>query len=264
VRELCHLPNGILIANGPAGSGKTTLLYAMLSEIDRETRCVLSAEDPVEYHVPGVAQTQINPKRGLTYAVALRSMLRQDPDVIMVGELRDLETVHVSVQCSLTGHLLMTTMHTNTSPGALRRLLDVGLEPFLVNSTVAGVISQRLVRVLCPECRREAEPPLDSIAPAAVEFIRGLDAPTFYVPGEGACECCHGTGFRGRVGIHEILVPGDRVRRAVAASADLATLRDAALASGMKPMLISGLEKAAAGITSVQEVCRVAPHGVNA
>ena len=130
-------------------------------------------------------------------------------DVIMVGELRDLETVHVSVQCSLTGHLLMTTMHSNTSPGALRRLLDVGLEPFLVNSTVAGVISQRLVRVLCPECRREAEPPLDSIPPAAVDFISRLEEPAFYVPGDGPCECCHGTGFHGRVGIHEILVADD-------------------------------------------------------
>jgi len=259
VRELCHLPNGILISNGPAGSGKTTLLYAMLSEVNDVSRCILTAEDPVEYYIGGTAQIQINPKRGLTYARALRSILRQDPDVIMVGELRDLETIQVTVQCSLTGHLLMTTMHTNSSPDALRRLLDVGLEPFLINSTIAGVISQRLVRRLCPECRREAEPPLDSLPPRAVEFVRGLKGATFFVPGpeRGDCDRCHGTGFRGRTAIHEILVPDDRVRKAVAASADLATIRNAALAAGMKPMVRSGLGKAAAGVTSVQEVCRV-------
>ena len=259
VRELCHLPNGILIANGPAGSGKTTLLYAMLSEVNDVSRCIMTTEDPVEYHIAGAAQIQINPKRGLTYARALRSILRQDPDVIMVGELRDLETIQVAVQCSLTGHLLMTTMHTNSSPDALRRLLDVGLEPFLINSTIAGVISQRLVRRLCPECRREAEPPLDSLPPRAVEFVRGLKGATFFVPGpeRGDCEHCHGTGFRGRTAIHEILVPDDRVRKAVAASADLATIRNAALAAGMKPMVRSGLGEAAAGVTSVQEVCRV-------
>ncbi|MFW6163580.1 MAG: ATPase, T2SS/T4P/T4SS family [Planctomycetota bacterium] len=264
VRELCHLPNGILIANGPAGSGKTTLLYAMLREIDRDRCCVLSAEDPVEYLLPGVAQIQIEPRRGLTYARALRSILRQDPDAIMVGELRDLETVKVAVQCSLTGHLLMTTMHANTSPGALRRLLDVGLEPFLVNSAVAGVLSQRLVRMLCPECRVPVEPPLTSIPPAGRDFINEHTEATFYAPSAEGCERCHGTGFRGRTAIHEILVPGERVRQAVVQLADLSALRDAALAEGMTPMLISGLEKAAAGVTSVQEVCRVVPHGIHA
>ncbi len=260
VRELCHLPNGILIANGPAGSGKTTLLYAMLREIDGDRCCVLSVEDPVEYHLPSVAQIQIEPKRGLTYARALRSILRQDPDVIMVGELRDLETVNVAVQCSLTGHLLMTTMHTNTSPAALRRLLDVGLEPFLVNSAIAGVLSQRLVRVLCPECRQPAEPQLESLPPAARDFVGQHPDATFCAARPGGCDHCHGTGFRGRAAIHEILVPDGPVRKAVAAAAGLDAIRDAALSQGMTTLLISGLQKAAAGVTSVQEVCRVVPH----
>jgi len=259
VRELCHLPNGIVVSNGPAGSGKTTLLYAMLNEINKPTHCVLSVEDPVEYHLAGIGQAQVDARRGLTYARLLRSVLRQDPDAIMVGEIRDLETIQVCIQCSLTGHLLMTTMHANTSPGALRRLLDVGVEPFLINSSIAGVISQRLVRCLCPTCRQEAAPPLHSVPPQAVEFISSHPDATWLAP--KGCDECGGTGYRGRTAIHEILIPDDRVRQAVAASADLAALRNAALAAGMTPMLVSGLEKAAAGITSVQEVCRVAPYG---
>jgi len=261
VRELCHLPNGIVICNGPTGSGKTTLLYAMLMEVDRDRSCVMSAEDPVEYRLDGVGQIQVAARRGLTFPRALRSILRQDPDVILVGEIRDLETVQVCVQCSLTGHLLMTTLHANTSPGAVRRLLDMGLEPFLVNATLAGVVTQRLVRVLCPECKHAAEPVLHSIPPSAVEFILKRPDTTFYAP--IGCEACQGTGYRGRTAIHEVLVPHDRVREAVAASADLASIRNAALAAGMRPMLINGLEKAARGITSVQEVCRVVPHGPN-
>jgi general secretion pathway protein E len=259
VRELCHLPNGIIICNGPTGSGKTTLLYSMLHEIDRDKCCVMSVEDPVEYHIEGVAQTQVEAKKGLTFARAVRSFLRQDPDVIMVGEIRDLETAQICVQCALTGHLVLTTLHANTSPGAIKRLLDVGLEPFLVNGSLSAVISQRLVRMLCPECKRETEPPPHSMPPEAVEFIQKLGEATFYAP--KGCDACNGTGHRGRTAIHEILIPGDRVRQVIASSADLASIRNAALAEGMKPMLISGLEKAARGITSIQEICRVVPHG---
>ena len=262
VRELCHLPNGILIANGPAGSGKTTLLYAMLSEINEPGKCLLSVEDPVEYHIPGVAQVQADVRRGLTFPRVLRSFLRQDPDAILIGEIRDLETLNVAAQCSLTGHLVLTTLDTTTSPAALRRFLDVGLEPFLVNSAVAGVISQRLVRALCPECKQPAEPSLETLPPEAAAFVQSRPDAVFYEP--KGCADCHDTGHRGRLGIHEILVPDDRVRRAVAVSADLGAIRNAALDAGMTPMLICGLEKAAAGKTSIREVCRVAPLSIHA
>ncbi|MBM4042710.1 MAG: hypothetical protein FJ290_29840, partial [Planctomycetes bacterium] len=163
VRRLCHLPHGLVLATGPAGSGKTTLLYSMLNEVDLGRYCVMTAEDPVEYRLEHVAQMQIEPRLGLTYPRALRSILRQDPDVIMVGEMRDLESLEAAVQCALTGHLVMTTMHTNAAADALRRLVDVGLEPYRVNSAVAGVVAQRLVRVLCPKCKEPAAPPLHSV-----------------------------------------------------------------------------------------------------
>ena len=255
VRSLCHLPNGILICNGPTGSGKTTLLYAMLNEVDRDRCCVMSVEDPVEYRLDRVAQVQVEPRRGFTHARALRSILRQDPDVIMVGEVCDLETLQAIVQCALTGHLLLTTLHSNTSPEAIRRLIDVGLEPCRANASLAGVISQRLVRVLCPQCKQAAEPPVHSMPPEATEFLQRNGVKTIYGP--KGCEACKGTGYRGRTAIHEILVPDDRVRGAVAASADVAAIRNAALAAGMKPLLISGLERVARCITSIQEVCRV-------
>jgi len=258
-RKLCHLPNGIVVCNGPTGSGKTTLLYAMIMDIDRDKSCVLSVEDPVEYRLDGVGQMQVDSRKGLTFARALRSILRQDPDVVLIGEMRDLDTVQIAVQCALTGHLVLTTMHANTSACAIRRLLDIGIEPFLVNSTLAGVVTQRLVRVLCPECKEPATPDVHSIPPAAVAFIQQHPDVTFYAP--KGCDACRGMGYRRRTAIHEILVPTDRVRQAVAAGGDRAAIHNAAVAAGVKPMLLSGLEKAARGITSIAEVCRVAPHG---
>ena len=258
VKRLCHLPNGIIILNGPAGCGKTTLLYSMLQEVDREKCCVITIEDPVEYSFEGFGQIQLDARRGLTYARALRHVLRQDPDVIMVGEVRDLQTLQACVQCALTGHLVLTTLHTNSGPEAIRRILDVGLEPYRLNASLAAVISQRLVRMLCPDCKKQVDPPLHSLPPEAGEFIRSLGKETFYGPaGCGAC----GAGYRGRTAIHEILVMDDRVRRAVADGADFAALREAARESGMKTMLADGLEKAARGITSVEEVVRVLPSG---
>ncbi len=258
IRRLCHLPHGLVLVTGPVGSGKTTLLYSMLNEIDRERCCVMSAEDPVEYRLEGVAQTQIEPKRGLTCTRALRSILRQDPDVIMIGEMRDLESLEAAAQCALTGHLVLSTMHTNTAADSLRRLLDVGLEPYRINSALAAVVAQRLVRVLCPKCKEPATPALHSVPPAAAEFIRSRPEATFFA--SRGCEECHGIGYRGRRAVHETLVPDDRLREAVASGADDAALRRAALAAGMKPMLLDGMEKAARGVTSVEEVCRVAPH----
>ena len=261
VRELCVLPHGLVIVNGPTGSGKTTLLYSMLYAIHRQSCSVLSIEDPVEYQLDGVSQMQVDAKRGLTFGRALRAVMRQDPDVIMIGELRDLETLQGAVTAALTGHLVLTTLHANTSPGAVKRMLDMGLEPYLLNGALAGVVSLRLVRVLCPHCRRAAEPPLHSVPPAAAELIESLPDAGFCEP--AGCDRCVGMGYRGRTGIYEILVPDDRVRTVVAASGDLDAIRNAALAAGMKPMLTDGIRAAARGVTSIQEICRVVPHGPN-
>jgi general secretion pathway protein E len=258
VKRLCHLPNGLVIANGPAGCGKTTMLYSMLHQVDLHKCCVMTVEDPVEYSFEGLGQVQVNARSGLTYARALQHVLRQDPDVIMIGEIRDLQTLEACVQCALTGHLALTTLHTNSGPEAIRRILDVGLEPYRLNASLAAVISQRLVRMLCPDCKKQVEPPLHSVPPEAGELIKGLAEKTFYGPvGCGAC----GGGYRGRTAIYEILVIDDHIRRAVADGADLARLREAARESGMKTMLADGVEKAARGITSVEEVVRVLPSG---
>ena len=261
VRALCHLGSGLVICTGPAGCGKTSLLYAMLYEIDRLKRCVLSIENPVEFALDGVAQMAIRPNIGLTFARALISALRQAPDVIMVGEIRDLQTGEMVVQSALTGHLVFSTLHANTPPGAARRLLDMGIAPFMLNAALSGVIGQRLPRMLCAKCKQKAAPDLQALTPHAVDFVRQAGKGVFYGP--KGCEHCNGTGYRGRTGIHEVLIPGEGFRRAVSASADAAALREAALAGGLKPMLTDGLEKAARGITSVEEVCRVVPLGAN-
>jgi type II secretory ATPase GspE/PulE/Tfp pilus assembly ATPase PilB-like protein len=259
VRGLCRLSHGMVLCSGPVGSGKTTLLYAMINELDREKCCVMSVEDPVEYELPGVAQIPINPATGLTFARALRSVLRQDPDVILVGEMRDMETVQLAMYCVISGHLLMTTTHANDAPSTIKRLIDIGIEPFLANSSVSAVIAQRLIRTLCQKCKQPVKPALHSLPPEAVDFIKRSEGGTFYGP--KGCETCGGTGYRGRIGIHEILIPNDAFREAVAQSLAGKALRQSAVASGMKPMILCGLEKAARGITSVEEVCRVAPRG---
>lgn len=261
VRELCQLPNGLIICNGPTGSGKTTLLYAMLNEMDRDRRSVVTVEDPVEYNIDGAAQIQVESKKGLTCAQAIQSVLRQDPDVLMVGSIRDLEIASLCVQTAITGHLVLTTLDATSSPEAVKRLLDIGLEPFLVNGSLSAVISQRLVRVLCPECKREAEPPLHSLPPEAVELVQRAAGAAFHAP--QGCGACNGTGYRGRTAIHEILIPNDRVRHAIAAAADVESVRNAALAAGMRPMLACGIQRAARGVTSLQEVCRVTLHGTD-
>lgn len=261
VRRLCRLPNGIVIANGPAGSGKTTLLYSMLNEVNTPERCIITVEDPVEYDITGVAQVQIRPQIGLTFARAIRHIMRQDPDVIMIGELRDLEMTELAVQCALTGHLLFTTLHANTSVGAIQRLLDIGLDPFMINASLKGVISQRLVRVLCPKCRKTVQPAAHSMPPEAVELIATWKDATFYGP--GGCKECADTGYRGRAAIHEILIIDDRIRQLVTDGADMWTVRQAACEAGFKTMMTNGLEKAAQGITSIDEVLRVAPLGTS-
>jgi general secretion pathway protein E len=257
VRDLAHRPNGMVLANGPTGCGKTTLMYSMLHDLDRDKSCVFSVEDPIEYVIEGVAQMQIRPQHGMTFAHALRAVLRQDPDVVMIGEIRDLESMIVCVQTALTGHLVLTALHANDGPGAVRRMVDMGLEPFLVNSSVAGVISPRLVRTLCDKCKRPADPALHSLPPSAAEFVKSVKDATFFEA--VGCDACVG-GYRGRTAIYEVMVMDDKIREAIHSSSEVANIRNAAVASGMKTMLIDGLEKAAQGITSVAEVCRVVPR----
>lgn len=260
LQALCRLPHGIVICSGPTGSGKTTLLYAMLNEMDRESRCVLTIEDPVEYRIEDTGQIAIAPAIGLTFGAALRSVLRQDPDVIMVGEIRDAEVAQICVQASLTGHLVLTTLHAGTAIGAVRRLVDIGLAPFLINSAVSGVVAQRLLRRLCPECRERTDVPASCLPPEGRAVIEAMDSAQFYRP-KGCARCAH-TGYRGRMAIHEILVMGEKVRRLVhPAPLDMRALEAAAREEGMKTLTQSGMIKAAQGLTSIEEVLRVAPPG---
>lgn len=257
IRALCHVNYGLVLCAGPTGSGKTTLLYAMLNEVDRSRYCVVSVEDPVEYYLEGVAQINLNPRIGLTFAQAVRHVLRQDPDVILIGEIRDTEVANLAAQCALTGHLVLTTLNAETAPGGIRRLVDMGLEPFVANASLGGSISQRLIRTLCAECKKVAKPPRHSLPPEAVELMDRIDNATFYVA--TGCTACHKTGYRGRTAIHEVLIPDDQVRELVAAGASTERIRKAAIAAGMRTMLACGIEKAARGITTVEEVLRVVP-----
>ena len=261
VRGLCNLPSGMVIVTGPAGNGKTTTLYSMLKEMDQHTECIITIEDPVEFAFEGMGQIQTRPQAGLTYAKVMRSVLYQDPDVIMVGELLDLETLQLGVLIANTGHLLLSTMHANTAVGVIRRLTDMGLETYSINASLAAVIAQRLIRVLCDKCKQPKPAPAPhSLPPEAAEFLSKRPEARFHGP--VGCEDCRGTGYRGRTGIHEILVMNDEIRRILAASADMPAIQQAACRAGMKTLLESGLEKAAAGVTSVEEVLRVVPTGL--
>ena len=256
VKRLCSLPSGIVIANGKTGSGKTTLLYSMVMEIDRDAACVMTIEDPVEFRLPGVAHVEIKPQIGFTYQRALIHVLRQSPNVIMVGELRDLETVELTIQAALTGHLVFTTMHAGSSVEALQRLLDIGIKPFMVNSSIAAVITQNLVRLLC-NCKRPAKLTFRTLPPQIIEFVKRSPDATFFEP--CGCEQCHGTGFRGRTAIHEILVMNDEIRQVFGEADTMPAVHEAALHSGMRTLLQDGLRKAAAGLISVDELLRVLP-----
>ena len=259
VRRLCHLPSGMVVATGPAGCGKTTLLYAMLTELNEPSRGIITVEDPVECDLPAIGQVQINPGIGLTYPRALRSVLRQAPNIVMVGELRDLETASLAAQTGMTGHLLLSTMHTNSTVDVLIRLVEIGMPPFIVNASLAGVIAQRLVRLLCPACKQAIPPPLEMLPRAARDAVAALGATAFCKPGEDRCDTCGGTRYRGRTAVHEILVMDDRVRHALAASADAGPLWEAATAGGTRSLLRAGLTRAADGQTTVEEVLRVVP-----
>jgi general secretion pathway protein E len=253
IRNLMNQPHGIVLATGPTGSGKTTSLYAGLSELNTPDAKILTIEDPVEYQLPGVNQVQVKPQVGLTFASAMRAFLRQDPDIMMVGEIRDLETAQTAVQAALTGHLILSTLHTNDAPSAVTRLLDMGIEDYLLTSTINGVIAQRLVRTLCPHCRKPYEAMPELLA--RLQITPQGDAPTvLYAP--GGCAHCAGTGYSGRSTIVEVLVMSDKLRHLVLARAEAGAIRKLAMEEGMRSMHAHGMQKVLAGQTTVEEVLR--------
>jgi general secretion pathway protein E len=254
--RLLALPHGMIVVTGPTGSGKTTTLATMLSILNEPTRKILTIEDPVEYEIPGINQSQVKPSIGLTFASAMRSFVRQDPDVIMVGEVRDAETAHIAIHAALTGHLVLTTLHTDTAAAAVPRLIDLGIEGFLLKSTLRAVVAQRLVRVLCDRCKVPHK-----LTPADID-----NDPRFAVIGfkagemihnAGGCERCGGTGYRGRNGVFEILDMTDEVRKLIGPQTDSHTIDSAAMAGGMTTMLVDAVAKCRAGLTTVPEVFRV-------
>jgi len=254
MRAALQKPYGIILSTGPTGSGKTTTLYTALKELNHPDRKILTVEDPIEYMLGGVNQTQVKPQIGYTFAAALRAFLRQDPDVLMVGEIRDRETAEVAIQAALTGHLLLSTLHTNTAAAAVTRLLDMGIDDFLLTSTLNLVIGQRLVRRLCAACRETYEPNAELIDRLAL-LDSGAKAPLLFRA--VGCGKCGGVGYAGRTGLLELLELSEPIRRAVLARADAGTIEKAATDLGMRTMFGHGLHLAALGETSLEEVLRV-------
>ncbi len=250
--RLISAPNGIILVTGPTGSGKTTTLYAALNRINSPDKNIITIEDPVEYQLAGIGQIQVNSKIGLTFARGLRSIVRQDPDVILVGEIRDTETAEISIHAALTGHLVFSTLHTNDAAGAITRLIDMGVEPFLVSSSVNAILAQRLVRVICPRCKEGYRPNARTIRELGISQEEDI----VLYRGRG-CDSCLQTGFRGRTGIFEFLVMDDTLRGLMMQTSDSTTLRKAAMERGMKTLREDGVRKIRAGITTVEEVLRV-------
>jgi len=252
LERLINRPNGIVLVTGPTGSGKTTTLYALLSRINTTDKNIITIEDPVEIQLAGVGQIEVNPRIGLSFADGLRSVLRQDPNVILVGEIRDLETAEIAIQASLTGHLVFSTLHTNDAPSAITRLVDMGVEPFLVASSLVAVLAQRLVRVLCGECRIGYEPQDEELREIG---IRPPDGPLTFYRAEG-CASCNYTGYRGRAGIFEFMLVDDDLRALVSQNVDSKSIKQKAMSKGMHSLRYDGARKVLQGITSVAEVIR--------
>jgi type IV pilus assembly protein PilB len=251
-RKAIDAPHGIVLVTGPTGSGKTTTLYSSLRKLDKNTMNVSTVEDPVEYHLDGITQTQMHEKAGMTFSVALRALLRQDPDVIMLGEIRDTETAHIAIQAALTGHLGLSTLHTNDAPGSITRLINIGVEPFLVGAAVNAVLAQRLIRRLCATCKQMETPSADM-----AEFLGMHGFSTEEMWAAKGCDKCRNTGFAGRVGIYELLMIDDGVRDIVARNPNVAEFRRICQERGMVTLRADGLRKVAKGITTVAEVLRV-------
>ncbi len=256
IEKLIKKPNGIILVTGPTGSGKTTTLYSCLTEINTPSLNILTVEDPIEYQLEGIGQMQVNPKIGFTFATGLRAILRQDPDVVMVGEIRDSETAEISIQASLTGHLVFSTLHTNDSPGAITRLLDMDIEPFLVASSLLAVMAQRLVRKICPHCRKEGIMTPLEMAELGLSDAQ-LQQHRIFRPGSGECRNCQNTRYTGRTGVHELLVIDDHIRNLILQRVDSNTIRNAALERGFQTLRMDGARKVLEGITSVEEILMV-------
>jgi general secretion pathway protein E len=253
--SLLNRSHGVIFVTGPTGSGKTTTLYACLNRINSSEKNVISIEDPIEYQLEGISQIQVAMKKGMTFATALRHVLRQDPDVIMVGEVRDIETARMAIQSSLTGHLVFSTLHTNDSAGAVSRLLDLGVEPYLASSSLIAIIAQRLVRKVCPDCRKRSEPTAHELKELGLGEIEANNGTKFFV-GTG-CEKCFQTGYRGRTGIYEILLVNEGIQDLIYRKKTAGTIKKTALEAGMKTLRMDGARKVLAGITTVSEVLRV-------
>jgi len=254
-RKMIDRPHGIVLVTGPTGSGKSTTLYSALNEIKEETTKIITVEDPVEYQQDGISQIQIHHKIGLTFSASLRSILRHDPDVILIGEMRDYETAEAAIQASLTGHLVFSTLHTNDTPSAFTRLIDMGVEPFLVSSTVEGILAQRLVRTICKECKDTYEPHASEL-PSDFPGVAEKNYPKVLYKGKG-CRKCHQTGFKGRTGVHELLVNTDTLKDMVVQRVNANALRIEALKQGMITLRQDGWRKVLIGMTTVEEVARV-------
>jgi type IV pilus assembly protein PilB len=253
VRQLVHKPNGIMVCTGPTGSGKTTTLYAALRELNDPSTKLITAEDPVEYDIDGIIQCQIKPEIELTFARILRSMLRQDPDVILVGEIRDKETAEIAVQASLTGHLVFSTLHTNDAPSAVARLLDLGVEPFLVTATLEGIVAQRLVRKICLSCKTEYTPGEEQLMELELRPEDVVGKRFFY--GKG-CPNCNNTGYKGRFGLYEIMTLDDDIREMIIQHASTQVIRMEARKRGLRTLRQCGLMAIFDGVTSIEEVSR--------
>ncbi len=259
-RNLIKIPHGIILLTGPTGSGKTTTLYAVLNELNSEERNILTVEDPIEYQLAGIGQMQVKPKIGLTFARCLRHILRQDPDTIMIGEIRDIETAQIAIQASLTGHLVLSTLHTNDSASAVTRLIDMGIEPYLISSSVIAVMAQRLLRVICPQCKKPCSRK-EQIASQWSDIEDVPAADTQFYKGFG-CDNCLETGYLGRTGIFELLVIDDDIKELIIKQQGSHIIKEAAVGKGMSTLREDGLHKALAGETTLEEVCRVTQDSI--
>jgi len=254
VEAMAAKPNGIILVSGPTGSGKTTTLYSILHKLNEPTVNIITVEDPVEYQMAGVTQVQVNEKVELTFAAALRSILRQDPDIIMIGEMRDHETSQIAIQSALTGHLVLSTIHTNSAPATITRLIDMGIEPFLIASSIEGIIAQRLVRKLCADCRQSYQPTPEILKSLGVK--ESNTSVTFYK--HIGCQSCNNLGYKGRLPVYEVMVMTEDFARLTMERASTDVLRHQAIKDGMTLLVEDGVEKIKLGLTTVEEVLSVA------
>ncbi len=257
--KMINKPYGLILITGPTGSGKSTTLYASLIRIKKPTKNIITIEDPVEYQIDGISQIQVNPQINLTFANGLRSILRQDPDIIMVGEIRDLETAEIVIRASMTGHLVLSTLHTNDAPSSVARLVDMGVEPFLLASSLEGIVAQRLVRKICSNCKSEkklTDLEYQEIKKYYPEILENFDIKHLYY-GEG-CEECLGTGYKGRIAIYEIMEIDEDIRGLIAKNVNTSLLKENAIKKGMKLLIQDGISKVVKGITTLEEVLQVA------